>query len=121
VRGLTLILGLSTLMSVGVVVGSVALNAAWTDADDSAAPPMVDMQVPSVETPVDLPVAPQPKTVLLRMRAPGEAAAGLPPSLVDGLQDGCGSVEPPLEVEGFVLVQAAGNGPRLTSSPEQEG
>jgi hypothetical protein len=120
VRGLTLILGLSTLMSVGVVVGSVALNAAWTDADDSAAPPMVDMQVPSVETPVDLPVAPQPKTVLLRMHAPGGRCWS---ATIAGrrLQDGCGSVELPLEVEGFVLVQAAGNGPRLTSSPEQEG
>jgi hypothetical protein len=106
VRGLTLTLGLAALMSIGVVLGFAALNVLRTEAEDSALPPLVDAPAaPAVDTHAGLPVAPEPQrtTVLMRVYAPrgrcwSATSAGRP------LRDGCGSVEFPLEVEGFVLV-----------------
>lgn len=118
-RGLTLTLGLAALMSVGVVLGFAALNVLRTESEDGALRPLVDTPVaPAVDTHVGLTAVPEPerRTVLMRVRAPGGRCRS---ATIAGrrLRDGCGSVEFPLDVEGFVLVHFERVRPGQGSSP----
>jgi hypothetical protein len=97
-----LTLGLSALLTIGVVLGFVGLRTQRTLDDVDAAP------TPVVVTDVSIPAAPAPvtgptETVLLRVYAPRGPCWK---ATIDGrpLRAGCGSTEFPLEVNRFVLV-----------------